>query len=210
MRIDVTSADNLNLSTAATPADRLRWWVQLEPQWRAAFGPAFFGHAYQPTSEELAELWQTPVLRFAGPQAPYPNLNFELTNCSGLAGMSKLETLVITHHRLEAIHEVATMTKLKSLFVNNNTIRSLTGIESLTRLEQLYGQVNQLESLEPIRHLINLRELYVSFNALTTLDGLTRQHARTLKTFFCLPNEHLPERQLIRVERNLGLRCRSL
>lgn len=210
MSTDTTSLTDQHPPIADTPMRRLRWWADLEPQWRAAFQIAFFCHANPPNSEELEMLWQASVLRLAGPKAPYPNLNFELTNCSGLAGLSNLQILVLTNHRIETIREVSQMSKLKSLFVNNNLIRRLDGIEPLKNLEQVYAQVNRIESLEPIRHLVNLREVYVSLNALTTLDGLTRTHTRALKTFFCLPNEHLPDREVIRVERNLGIRCRSL
>lgn len=194
---------------ADSPLKRRKWWVELEPQWRAAFGFAFYGHANQPTDDELETLWQTSVLRFAGPKSAYPNLTFELTNCSGLSGMSNLTILVLINHRIESICEVAAMPDLKSLFVNNNAIRSLAGIEPLKKLTQLYAQANQLESLEPMRNLTNLREVYVSINALTSLDGLTRKHASSLKTFFCLPNEHLTDRETMRVERTLGIRCRS-
>lgn len=197
-------------SMADSPLKRRKWWMELESQWRAAFGFVIFGHANQPTDDELENLWQAPVLRFAGPRSAYPNLNFELTNCSGLSGMSNLDILVLTNHRLESIHEVATIPDLKSLFVNNNAIRSLAGIEPLKKLEQLYAQANQLESLEPMRSLTNLREIYVSVNSLTSLDGLTRKHGSLLKAFFCLPNEHLTDREIMRVERNLGIRCRSL
>ena len=195
---------------ADTHAKRLKWWAGQEPQWRAAFQVAFFGHTNQPTYEELENLWQAPVLRFVGPKAPYPNLNFELTNCSGLAGMSNLEILVLTNHRVETIDEVAGMPALKSLFVNNNALRSLDGIGELKQVEQLYAQVNRIESLEPMRNLTNLREVHVNFNALTTLNGVTRKHANSLKTFFCLPNKYLPDRETIRVEQTLGIRCRSL
>jgi len=197
-------------SIANTPAKRLNWWAGQEPQWQAAFQFAFFGHTRQPTDEELENLWQTPVLRFAGPEAPHPNLGFALTNCSGLRGMSNLEILILTNHRIETLDEVADMPDLKSLFVNNNAIQSLNGIERLTQLAQLYAQVNQIESLEPIRGLTNLREIYASVNALRTLDGLTRKHAASLKAFYCLPNEQLTDRDVLRVERTLGIRCRSL
>ena len=184
--------------------------MDLEPQWRAAFSLAFFRHMNLPTPDELENLWQTPVLRFAGPKAPYPNLNFELTNCSGLAGMSNLEILVLTHHQLERLDEVADMPQLKSLFVNNNRLQSLHGIEKLTHLEQLYAQVNQLESIEPIRSLVNLREVYVSLNPLKSLDGLTRKHAVAMQRFVCLPNENLPDRVTMPLERKLGIRLRSI
>ncbi|GAA4453623.1 hypothetical protein GCM10023189_18960 [Nibrella saemangeumensis] len=198
------------LPVADTPANHQTWWSGLEPQWQAAFQAAFLGHTNPPADEELENLRQTPALRLAGPTAPFPNMRFALTNCSGLTGMSRLETLVLTNHAIESIWELAHLTKLKSLFVSDNAIRSLAGIDGITQLEQLYAQANQIDSLEPIRNLTHLREVYVSGNALTSLKGLTRQHAQTIKAFFCLPNEHLADREIIRVERTLGIRCRSL
>lgn len=140
---------------ADTPTKRLNWWRHLEPQWRSAFQLAFFGHTNSPEDDELERLWQTPVLRFAGPKAAYPNLNFELTNCSGLASMHHLEILVLTNHRIESIGEVADMPELRSLFANNNAIRSLAGIESLVKLEKC------------IRSLIRLTRWRLSANSLS-------------------------------------------
>ncbi len=192
---------------ADTPAKRFRWWASLTPAWRAAFSMAFWGQTAEPTNDDLVRLWQTPVLRFAGPKAPYPNMSFELTDCSGLAGMSNLEILVLTNHRLESLAEVATMPDLKSLFVNNNQLTSLTGVESLNRLEQLYAQVNRIGTLAPVQNLTALAELFVNYNALTTLDGITKAHSNRLKKFVCLPNDDLPDREIIRVEQRLGIRC---
>lgn len=210
MSTDVYSPEKPCPAIADTHAKRLRWWVELEPQWRAAFQFAFFGHTHQPNAEELEKLWQTTTLRFSGPRAPYSNMSFELTNCSGLKGMGNLEALMLMHHKLESIHEIADMPNLKTLFVNNNVIRSLDGIEKLKKLEQLFAQVNQLTSLEPIRNLTNLRKIYVSLNQLTSLEGISRKHAKALKEFFCLPNDHLTDREIIRVERTIGIRCRLL
>lgn len=210
MNADTAAPVRMCPTMADTHAKRLRWWSDLEPQWRAAFQTASFGHTDQPSYEDLETLWQSTVLRFAGPQSFHPNLMFELSNCSGLAGMSNLEILVLTHHHIASIEEVAGMPNLKSLFVNNNAIQRLNGIEGLTNLEQLYAQTNQLSSIEPLRKLTALKELYVNHNALTVLDGLTRKHAGSLRAFFCLPNELLPDREVLRVERALGIRCRSL
>lgn len=195
---------------ADTPAKRLRWWSELEPQWRAAFQYAFFMHGNQPTVDELANLWQTTVLRFAGPKAPYPNMTFELTNCSGLRGMVNLEILVLTNHQVKNVDELADLTNLKSLFINENSIQNLEGIKGLKQLEQLYAHANQIESIEPLQDLLRLREIYVNLNGLKTLAGITRKHSKALKAFFCLPNDKLPDREIIRVERNLGIRCQSL
>ena len=210
MNNDVYSPTQSPPAIADRPAGRQTWWLELEPQWQAAFQAVFFGHTNQPTDEELENLWQTPVLRFAGPNAPYSNMRFELTNCSGLQGMNRLETLILTNHQIESIRDLAHLPHLKSLFVNDNAIRSLAGIEGLGQLEQLYAQNNKIDSLEPMRSLTQLREVYAGINALTTLNGLTRKHAHSLKAFFCLPNEHLTDRDIIHAERNLGIRCRSL
>ncbi len=195
---------------ADTHAKRLKWWIELEPQWRAAFQFALFRHTDQPDNEELEKLWQTTTLRFAGPTAPFANMSFELTNCSGLKGMTNLDILVLTNHSLSSIEEVADMTNLVSLFVNNNKLQSLTGIETLKKLEQLYAQANQLTTIEPIRNLVNLREIYVGLNKLTNLAGLTLKHTKALKAFFCLPDEQLSDREIMRVERTVGIRCRSI
>lgn len=210
MNTDTVSEPRPCPPIADTHAKRLQWWMQLEPQWRAAFGFAFFNHANQPLADELENLWQTSILRFAGPRAPYPNMNFELTNCSGLKGLSNVEILVLTNHRIDSISELTDMLRLKSLFVNNNNIQRLDGVESLINLEQLYAQINNIDSIEPIQTLKHLKEVYVSLTNLRNLNGLTRKQAASLKQFYCLPNDNLTNKEIMRVERNLGIRCRSL
>lgn len=209
MLIDPEVASKSVPAVADTHAKRLTWWLGLTPVWRSAFQTAILQHSAHPTAEELEYLWQIPAIRFTGPRAPYPNLPFELTDCSGLQGMSNLEIVVLTHHQLGSVTELATLPKLRSLFVNNNSIRSLTGIESLKKLEQLYAQFNQIDSLVPVRELTGLREIYINFNPIKTLDGITAKHARNLKGFFCLPNDDLPDREVMRVEQRLGIRCRA-
>ena len=92
----------------------------------------------------MAQLYAAPALRFAGPSAPYPNMNFELTNVSGVKDLRNLETLVVIHHQIEDISELSALKQLKHLFVYDNNISSLSGIEELTNLEILYVQDNYL------------------------------------------------------------------
>ncbi|OIN58239.1 leucine-rich repeat domain-containing protein [Arsenicibacter rosenii] len=195
---------------ADTVARRYTWWINLTPLWRAAFQQVVFNHNESPADEDLCKIWQSPALRFAGPRAPYPNMTFELTDCSGLTGLTNLETLVVMNHRLEGVPELSTLTNLKSLFVNNNLLTSLAGIESLNQLELLYAHINRLQTLAPLRSLTRLRELYVCYNALTSLEGLTSAHAKQLKKLVCLPNDGLPDREIIRVEQRLGIRCQRM
>ena len=184
------------------------WWEQLEPQWKEVFGLIATGHQNEPTNVELETIFSIPTIRLAGPTAPYPNMQFELTNLSGLRYLSNLSILIITHHKIENIEVLSHLTNLKSLFLFNNNIKSLHGIEALTQLEQLYVQCNQITSIKPIEQLINLKELYISDNRIETLDGLTEKHSDKLTMFMCRPNELLRQKEIIRAENELGIICR--
>lgn len=186
------------------------WWRQLSADWKTAFGNVFFHHPNEPTAEELFQLYQTSVLRFSGPAAPYPNMTFELSDLSGIAPLHNLELLVATHHQIINIEPLSSLKQMKSLFLFNNKIESLKGIESLTELEQLYVQFNRIESLEPIESLSNLREVYIHDNHLSSLKGLTGEHSEKLTKFFCLPGNSLPQKEIIRVENKLGIRCQEM
>jgi Leucine-rich repeat (LRR) protein len=189
----------------------LDWWDQLEEQWKKAFNETVFQKGPsldQPAAAELLHLLSTPTLRFAGPRAPYPNMSFELTNLSGLAAMAQLELLVVIYHRISSLDGIEGLRKVKQLFVYNNQLRSLDGIQNKFDLEMLYAQFNQISSLAPLRQLTKLRELYLSENQLSEIDGLNDNHTQHLQGFFVLPNQHLPDREVMRVERELGIRCR--
>ena len=135
-------------------------------------------------------------------------MQVELTNLSGIEHMSKLEILIITHHKIATVRELRDLTRLKSVYLFNNYITSLEGIESLTNLEQLYVHCNKISSIEPVGQLLNLQELYVNDNCLSSLEGLTDQHSEKLLKFACLPNEQLKQKEIIRAERELGIICR--
>lgn len=188
----------------------ISWWRQLSPPWQKAFAETCFNHYNEPTPLELAQLFQAPALRFAGPSAPYPNMSFELEDLSGLSQLTQLEVLVVIHHKIEEIEALKELKGLKSLFLYNNAIKNLSGIEPLTKLEQLYVQVNAIESMEPLRMLVNLRELYIHDNKISSLEGITEQHANSLEQFFCKPNENLKKKDMVILENTLGIRCRSL
>ena len=190
--------------------DLTGWWQQLESQWKHAFAECFFRHNNEPALTELDQLCSGSAIRLAGPSAPYPNMSFELTNLSGLVGLDNLRIIVVTHQLVETIRELKALPQLTSLFLFNNKITSLEGIENLTQLSQLYVQSNKIVSILEIRNLVNLEELYVNDNLITSLEGLTEEHADKLEKFFCKPNDQLKSKELLRVERELGIRCRSV
>lgn len=186
------------------------WWWQLSQPWKNAFAEVFFKHTNEPTSEELARLYASPTLRLAGPDAPHANMSFTLTDLSGIKNLVNLQVLVVIYHELESVVELAPLVNLKALFLHNNRIRSLKGIESHTQLEQLYVQYNAIDSIQEVEKLTNLRELYIHDNPLTSLDGLTEAHSDHLRRLVCLPNEGLKQKEIIRVERELFIRCHGL
>lgn len=186
------------------------WWRQTEPQWKQAFAETIFRHSNEPTPDELALVYNAPAIRFAGPTAFFPNMTFELTNLSGVLALANLETLVVINHKIESIKEVNTFESLKSLFLLGNQITSLEGIENLTGLEMLYVQDNLIESIKPVEKLLNLKELYVNGNRISSLEGLTEMHAEKLEKFFCKPNDLLKQKEILRVERELGIKCREV
>ncbi|MEO6673937.1 MAG: leucine-rich repeat domain-containing protein [Ginsengibacter sp.] len=188
----------------------LPWWKELEPQWKQAFAETFFGHTNEPTQNELAHLYQVPAIRLAGPSAPYPNMSFGLTNLSGIMTLNNLEILVATDHQIETIRELESLPGLCSLFLYNNKIKSLEGIEELIKLSQLYVQSNKIASILPVQKLVNLKEFYINDNRITSLEGLTEEHADKLERFFCKPNQGLKQREILRIEKELGIRCRGL
>ncbi|MEO8860331.1 MAG: leucine-rich repeat domain-containing protein [Ginsengibacter sp.] len=184
------------------------WWNDLEPQWKQAFRIFISANKREPDSDDLENIFSTQTIRLAGPKAPFPNMQFELTNLSGLQYLRNLTIVIVTHHKVEHIEVLRNLTNLKSLFLFNNNIESLTGIEELMELEQLYVQCNQISSLEPVEKLVNLKELYISDNSFKSLDGLTEMHSDKLTMFVCRPNENLKQKEIIRTERDLGIICR--
>ena len=186
------------------------WWSQLAVEWKLAFRTVFFHHSNEPTNDELAQLYHTLALRFAGPKAPYPNINFELSDLSGLSRLDNLEILVATHHHFTSTVEIRPLKKMKSLFLNNNRIQGLEGIDSMTELQQLYVQNNRLKSLKPIEQLWNLKEVYIHDNNFSTFEGLRENHSEKLTHFFCLPGNKIKQKELIRIENNIGIKCRSI
>ena len=91
------------------------WWGQLETQWKQAF-EVITGHLNMPGDIELDKLFTTPTIRLAGPKAPFPNVQFELTNLSGIKYLSNLSIVIITHHQIKSIEVLSNLPNLKSFF----------------------------------------------------------------------------------------------
>lgn len=184
-------------------------WELLEPQWQKAFNVILGKGAINDKPDDLllAELKEIKNVRLAGKTAPYPNLDFELTNLSGLTHLHEVELLSVTHHQIHSLKPIAHLKNLKSLFVMCNELDSLEGIENLTQLESLYFQYNNVSDLSPLEKLTNLKEVYATMNSLKSLDGISTEHEHKLEKFYILPNKELKSREIMRFEREIGIRC---
>ncbi len=185
----------------------LKWWQGLEEQWQKAFCITQFGDLHSPNQEQLIQLYHSKILRLVGPSAAFPNMNFELTNMSGLAALEELEILVLAHHEIQEIEYLENKKSLKSLFLFNNQINSLKGVESLVTLEQLYVQNNKIQSIAEVKDLVSLKELYIHDNEITALDGINDRHENILHVIACRPNTKLSQKEILRIERDFGIRC---
>lgn len=186
-----------------------QWWAGLSAPWKMAFNEVFAGRkSDEPISDEqLHIIWTTPALRFAGPKAMFPNMSFELDELSGIAALPNVQILVFISHRLDNLKAISHWTQLKSLFVFDNQLQSIEGVEGMSQLLEIYFHDNAVTSLQPLEHLINLHTVGCKGNLLETIDGIGPQHAETLRRFAVLPNEKLRDREIMRFEREVGIRC---
>lgn len=199
-----------------TPEELLRarqWWKDLEMQWKLAYNEAVFGKGPSvepPKDDELMILLiRADALRFAGPLAAHPNMTTTLTNLSGLIPLYHLTYLSISNMQITSLEPLQRFTRMKHLFVYENKLTSLRGIENMPGLEELYAQSNEIEDLLPITRLTNLKTLYVNRNKLKSGNGLTESHGNTMKNLFILPNDDMPQREVIRIQNEIGLICRQ-
>lgn len=190
-----------------------RWFDGLEIQWKMAYNEAIYGNGpiiKRPDDKNLLLLLvHIDTVRFAGPMSDQPNMTTTLSNLSGLKGLNHLKYISITNHNIESLVPIRYLTKLEHLFVNDNKLKSLDGIEKMHALKDLYCQGNQIDDLSPIKNLTNLETIYACRNTFSQIDGLNENHVKNLKKFYILPNTNLPDREVIRVQNELGILCKT-
>ena len=187
------------------------WWIGLTDPWKQAFNELMLRRTTleMPDDLSLHGMFTAQTLRFTGPKAPYPSTSVELEDLSGIAGLKHVTILIVAFHRLKHLRELSEARQLSSLFVNNNQISTLEGIEHLENLRELYFNVNLVESLVPLTTLSGLHTIYCNYNRIPNLDGITAGHRGNLRNFVCLPNDLLSDTEIIRMEREIGIRCKK-
>jgi Leucine-rich repeat (LRR) protein len=112
----------------------------------------------------------------------------------------------VVHQQITSLEPLVALTNLQSLFVFNNQLTDISPVAKLGHLKELYFQSNLVESLQPLEHLTGLKTIYCNYNRIASLEGIGEQHADTLNQFICLPNELLRDREVMRFEREAGIR----
>ncbi len=187
------------------------WWATLSDPWKHSFNEVMLRRSTidMPEPEGLYSIQQCQTLRLAGPTAPYPNMTWELEDLSGIRDLPNLSILIVIFHKLSSITELSNPNQISSLFLHNNQITSLDGLEAMVNLQEIYFNVNQVHSLQPLANLTNLHTIYCNYNLVSSLAGIGIQHQPKLKNFICLPNDLLPESEVIMMEREIGIRCKK-
>lgn len=206
----------MNFIIHTTPEELKRarqWWDNLDLGWKWAFNEAVFGQGpvdAPPHDDALMMLLiQVDTLRFAGPLAPNPNVSNPVTNLKGLIPLYQLKYLSLTHMQLRDTKDLQRHTQLEHLFLYDNQLTSIAGLQFMSNLKALYIQDNRIQDLSPIQNLTNLETLYVTRNQIKHLDAISLAHKAKLKQFYVLPNQHLPDEEIIRVQHQLGILCRQ-
>lgn len=187
------------------------WWMGLTDSWKQAFNETMLRRTTLEMPDNLAlhGMFTAQTLRFAGPQAPFPSTAAELEDLSGVKGLQHVKILIVTFHHLRHLHELSGLKQLTSLFVNNNQITNLEGVQSLEHLHEIYFNVNLVDTLLPLTELTQLHTIYCNYNQIRSLEGIGEQHRAHLRNLVCLPNEVLPDTEVIRMERDIGIRCKK-
>ena len=200
----------------STPEELKRaqhWWDGLEAQWKMVYNEALFGKGptlEPPKDDELIlMLVRVNTIRLAGPFAYNPNTTIKLTNLSGLVPLYHLNFISISNMHIESLEELKNHVNLEHLYVYENRLQSLKGIENLRNLKNLYCHSNEITSLEPVKNLTQLEVLYVNFNKLTKFDGLTEAHADHIRQFYGLPNDGIRDKEILRLQNEIGIICRK-
>jgi hypothetical protein len=199
----------------STPEEVLRakkWWNDLEAQWKMVYNEALLGKGpvlATPSDDELMMLvLGVTSIRIAGPLAVNPNTSIILTNLSGLIPLYNLTYLSISNMKITNLLELKRHTKLEHLFVYDNKLTSLSGIEGMQNLKELYFQNNEISDLSPIKGLIKLETIYATGNTFDKINGITTQH-ENIKNFYVMPNPNLRDREVIRVQNEIGILCKK-
>ncbi len=185
------------------------WWAQLPAAWREQL-TRFASLPSQPDAEALHRLTQLSSLAFqdAGaltdlsPLQMFERLrHLSMEKCMirdlrPLAGLSTLETLILSQNPIEDLSPLSGLARLAHLQLDNTLVSELEPLTPLKQLQVLSCKGTQVKRLNALLYVNGLRQLDISnseVKSLSPLDGLqqltllqcynTRLTARVVEKF---------------------------
>ena len=191
------------------PEARRNWWKTLPDHWRQVFLQAFFQRMQDDivSDSDLENLCSTPVLRIVGPEGMHSNYSGTLTDLSGLSQLTTVQYLFVIHCDLESLDGIERMTEMRSLYLHNNKLQDIHQIGKMASLQEIFVADNEIKSISPVKNCRMLHTLSCERNRLQNLDGIKPFHEKHLRTLKCRPNEFLPQREILRVQNEIGIIC---
>ncbi|TAE00520.1 MAG: leucine-rich repeat domain-containing protein [Bacteroidetes bacterium] len=183
----------------------LSWWNGLELQWKKTFLAVLEqkDSLYVPNTEQIRELLNMDTLAIIGAPSQFnkaiefmlkkdgikqmTQLNFELSNISGLKELRKLKVIICADHQISDLSPIANHLSIRRLSVAENEISSLKDLQKLDSIEILNYSGNQVSDFSEILHLRSLRKLNCAGNGIESLEYL--QNFELLESLYCGKNE---------------------
>jgi Leucine-rich repeat (LRR) protein len=192
---------NLNLES---------WWNSISTEWQRAFNQVYCNNdALDMVSEELfAIISTTEVVRFVGPEATYPNMNFKLSDLSGLSELYNVKLLIAMNHGIKSIAEIQALTNITALFLNDNEIEDITAVSKFSNLKEFYFPNNLVTSLIPLENLTKLETISCGGNKLNDFTGISLDHEKSITNFYFHPNPNITNRQILEFEYHFGIKVK--
>jgi len=98
----------------------------------------------------------------------------EITNLAPLAGLDRVQQLILNQNKISDLTPLATMKALQYIGIEGNQVKSLEPLKGLDRLSSFYATGNQIEDLSPLHGLPKLHTIQANQNKITKLDGINK------------------------------------
>ena len=119
------------------------WWRRLPSSWKSALGATIVpeGAAREPSAAEIGRLLEASELAVPASVPP-------LDSVEPLSALTRLQRLVLQHHRVADVTPLSTLTRLEHLNLIGNRIASLAPLAKLTGLREIFIGGNPLPAAE--------------------------------------------------------------
>jgi len=98
--------------------------------------------------------------------------NNQISDLSPLAGLTKLQSLILDYNQIEDMSALSELANLERLNLNNNMVESIPDLQDLKQLRDLYLENNQLDDIDGVAGLTALEQLWIAGNQIQEISAL--------------------------------------